>query len=855
MACTLTLQHIIRNFTYELIGAKTSRTAWNFIGGSEPQIMSLRDLTVSAMALLVTILGGIAGPADCHAQTPDWTNPQTLNTYYAIDRDDDTHPRLAMDTSGTLLAAWAKPTSLAFSRSDNGGTSWTEPVDVLASATVVNRVNVVHVGNSTWVALATAEVLEWRNSGKVIMLRSTDDGHTWSSPQIIYSGQLTAEIDMAADPGGIIIATMNTLILRSTDFGVTWTQSNPVPSSESGVPFESHIARTPSGKYVHVYRKYIYNPASTRVTYEIRSATSIDGGLTWQDNLAYQIEDRDGTLRLGDVAADGDGVVIAQAVLPPGPPWDQNRLEILVSNDGGTSYSTPKTVTLGSFTDFEVSLAVRQEKYAVTIDPGYLAVEKNLQSYLSDDGGNTWQAAPWPDSPESAELQPSVSFLPGGELFALYQLLQVSHPQQPGPDGDIGAASLSTAGTSWTLAGNVNANADADFPVIDDTDVQLEASPYGTVLAVWTAAAKSGSSAYGNRVHIRRSFDFGKTWNAVQFLTHPSFPPFEFHEKPQIVYVGGTAWLAYWKSTRGWVKEYYSSSSTDDGLSWTEPALLKAQHAASNREGLLIKVLVVDADPNDYDYNDYHLTFSRSTDNGQSWDTPSTARVTSLGFVRHLEHIGGSTWMLGFKNGIFRTTNDGASWNSLGTPGADIGGMHHVASNHAGVVMAIVSVFSYNSPAPAFETYSQTSNDFGSTWNIISMEKQTDRKSGFLYNTFPEPRVSWIGGSKWMAVWHTMDLSVSDQSQTRLKVHYSLTENNGSTWSPPAPIAPAAGIPSAGQLFPDIATAQGNIIVGWQNYLDSAGEVPPLGYDTDLFFSRTSISGFTTAAQDWQLFE
>src|SRR5690606_30828318 len=149
----------------------------------------------------------------------------------------------------------------------------------------------------------------------------------------------------------------------------------------------------------------------------------------------------------------------------------------------------------------------------------------------------------------------------------------------------------------------------------------------------------------------------------------------------------------------------------DDGLSWSEPVLLDAQHVASNRRGLLIKALVVDPDPNDADFNDYQVTFSRSFDNGQTWDITSTANVISMGFIQHLVHIGGSTWMFGFKNGIFRTTNDGASWAQSPTPGADIGGMHHVVSNHAGIVMAVVSVYANSPSGLAFETYSQTSTD------------------------------------------------------------------------------------------------------------------------------------------------
>ncbi len=420
----------------------------------------------------------------------------------------------------------------------------------------------------------------------------------------------------------------------------------------------------------------------------------------------------------------------------------------------------------------------------------------------------------------------------------------------------------------------LNTNAESDGGV--DGSPQITTDGQGLWIAVWYSGNDLGGTIGIDRdILVARSTDNGATWSDPAPLNTNAASDVGDDKEPQLTVDAGGNWLAVWRSdddlkgTIGSDRDILFSRSTDDGVTWTDPAPLNTNAAAdegldsspqvsTDRQGLWIAVWYSWDDLGGTIGPDGDILFARSTDNGVTWTDPAPLNInaasdSAMDWFPQVTTDGMGHWIavwssagdLGSPIGddsdiLFAlSTDDGLTWSAPAPlnndASVDAGGdaRPQVAMGGAGHWVAVWD--SEELPGTDLDIHFALSTDDGVNWTDPA-PLNTNTESDFLYDD-SSPQLATDGMGTWVAVWDFEMNPFGDSD-----ILFSLSMDDGTTWGVPTPLNTNA--PFDPWLSPDRGVAlatdrAGNWVGVWWSWGDLGGTIGP---DADILFARFQFS-------------
>ena len=249
-----------------------------------------------------------------------WSAPGVLNSNAPSDAagEHDLLPHLTAGANGVWIATWRSNASLGgtigpdddvlFARSADGGITWSAAAPLntnAASDTGVDwNARLATDRQGRWVAI-------WQSNTKlpgtlgdlnIFGSRSSDDGLTWTAPQIVNSDASERRFRRDEDP---MIATDGTgawvsiwtsyaydswgeiVVSRSSNDGLTWTPMALVaPRSLERGDGRAHLVTDGVGMWVAVWMSRVITGAAAGGL-DLLAAWSLDRGVTWSEPVSF----------------------------------------------------------------------------------------------------------------------------------------------------------------------------------------------------------------------------------------------------------------------------------------------------------------------------------------------------------------------------------------------------------------------------------------------------------------------------------------------------------------------------------------------------------------------------------------
>jgi hypothetical protein len=379
----------------------------------------------------------------------------------------------------------------------------------------------------------------------------------------------------------LVVAVALVTALPASAAAVDW--SVPVSISGPGVDISESKLVTDGTTITAVWSR------NDGTNYRIQTASSTDGGTTWSTPVT--LSDAGQNAFGPQVVTDGTTITAA---------WyrydgSNHRIQTASSTDGGTTWSTPVTLSDAGGT----ALAPQLVTDGTTITAVWYRGDgsnRRIQSASSTDGGTTWDTpVTLSDAGQDAVAPQLVT--DGTTITAVWQ-------RNDGSDYRIQSASSTDGGTTWstpvTLSDAATNASDAQL-VTDGT----------TITAVWY-----GDDGTNYLVETASSPNGGITWSTPVTVSGAGQDAFE----PRLV-TNGTTITTVWYRFDGSKYRIQGASSTDGGTIWSTPVTISepGQDAFKPQpvtDGTTITVAWELSDGNTI------IHTASSTDGGTTWSTP-----------------------------------------------------------------------------------------------------------------------------------------------------------------------------------------------------------------------------------------
>ncbi len=388
-----------------------------------------------------------------------------------------------------------------------------------------------------------------------------------------------------------------------------------------------------------------------------------------------------------------------------------------------------------------------------------------------------------------------------------------------GTDRDILVARSSDNGLAWTDPAPLNNNAATDSR--GDGVPQVTTDGASHWVAVWESdSSLGGTIGTDYDILVALSTDGGFTWTDPAPLNNNATTDSGGDFWPQVSTDGVGNWVAVWYSgdslggTIGTDSDILVAGSSDNGLTWTDPAPLN-NNAATDSGGDYDPQVTTDGVANwvavwhSFDDlggtigTDGDILVAGSSDNGLTWTDPgplnNNAATDSGSDSRpQVTTDGAGNWV--------------AVWNSTDSLGGTIGTDWDIL-----VALSSDNCLTWTDPAPL-------NNNAG-----------TDSRSDRF------PQLTTGGSGNWVAVWYSDD-TLGGTIGTDWDILVALSSDNCLTWTDPGPLNNNAATDSGLDEHPQVTTdGAGNWVAVWYSDDTLGGTIGP---DDDILVAR---SRFVTA--------
>ncbi|MBI2425768.1 MAG: exo-alpha-sialidase, partial [Candidatus Hydrogenedentes bacterium] len=614
----------------------------------------------------------------------------------------------------------------------------------------------------------------------------------------------------------------------------------------------------------------------------------------------------DGEIRYGDysrpqLTTDGHGLWLitwsTRETLGGTLGTDEDILSVR-STDGGMTWTAPAALN----TDAEIDtrdddapqlttdgqglwLAIWTSRE--TLD-GAIGTDADILYARSTDGGLTWTAPAALNTNAANDTEDDYSpqlTTDGQGLWLAVWTSRETLDGTPKRDSDIHYARSTDGGLSWTAPTALNTNAVSDSGY--DFSPQLTTDGQGLWLATWTSNdTLSGTPSWETDVLYARSIDGGLTWTAPAALNTNAASDTGDDDVPQLTTDGQGVWLAMWESTNtlvgtpGWDSDIHYARSTDGGLSWTDPASLKTDAASdfghdfdpqltTDGQGLWLATWTSNDGLDGTLGTDYDILCARSTDGGMTWTAPAAlnthaASDSARDDAPQLTTDSQGLWL--------------ATWTSIdplgGTPGPDED-IRYGRSTDGGLSWTAGAVLNPNDAinsgddsSPQLTTDGQglwlatwQSNDtlgwtLGTDYDILYSRSNDDGLSwtepaplntNAASDTGDDysPQLTTDGQGVWLATWYSND-TLGGPFSTDYDIHYARSTDGGLSWTAPVALNSNAAGDSGHDYEPQLKTdGQGLWLVTWHSSDTLDGT---LGTDYDILYARSNDGGLSWSA-------
>jgi hypothetical protein len=420
----------------------------------------------------------------------------------------------------------------------------------------------------------------------------------------------------------------------------------------------------------------------------------------------------------------------------------------------------------------------------------------------------------------SDDTQPRVASDGAGNWVAVWESSRGALGGTIGFDHEILFSRSSDDGMTWTAAGALKTNAATDGEWAHDHRPKVVTDGMGVWLAIWGGNGSLGPTGLDSDIFVARSFDAGTSWSAPIAVNSNATTDSRYDRFPELATDRAGNWVVVWSSEEdlkgeiGQDEDIFVARSSDDGATWTPPAVLNSNAAEDSADDEYPRIATDGAGNwvavwnayDDYWYSiaqniDKDVIVSRSSDQGATW-TPAVPLNTTARNDRasdigpKVAADGEGTWLVTWSHRDLLGSSLGVDWDIL---------------------------------------VSQ-SRDAGATWSDPT-PVNTNAAIDVYHDTGQHPSIDEMGN--WVVVWTSRD-TAGGMLGTDMDLFLAWSGDAGLTWTDPAPLNSNAISDSGGDSVPYLENdGDGNWILVWtsDDTLDNT-----IGTDFDIVYATASLT-------------